>query len=63
LDNAIIPDGTIIGAGALVPSNAVLEPGVWVGSPAKKLKDGSNQITDAAKKNAESYLMYKEWYK
>ena len=62
LDNAIIPDGTIIGAGALVPSNVVLEPGVWVGSPAKKLKDGSEKITEAAKKNAEHYLVYKEWY-
>jgi carbonic anhydrase/acetyltransferase-like protein (isoleucine patch superfamily) len=63
LDNAIIPDNTIIGAGALVPSNAVLEPGVWVGSPAKKIKDGNDQITAAAKKNAEGYLTYKEWYK
>jgi carbonic anhydrase/acetyltransferase-like protein (isoleucine patch superfamily) len=62
LDNAIIPDGTIIGAGALVPSNAVLEPGVWVGSPVKKLKDESDKVTEAAKKNAEGYLMYKNWY-
>jgi len=62
LDNAIIPDNTIIGAGALVPSNAVLEPGIWVGSPAKKIKDSNDQITETAKKNAESYLMYKEWH-
>jgi carbonic anhydrase/acetyltransferase-like protein (isoleucine patch superfamily) len=62
LDNAVIPDHTIIGAGALVPANAVLEPGVWVGSPAKKLKDGSDKVTEAAKHNAESYLMYKKWY-
>jgi carbonic anhydrase/acetyltransferase-like protein (isoleucine patch superfamily) len=63
LDNAVIPDHTIIGAGALVPANAVLEPGVWVGSPAKKLKDGSDKVTETAKRNAESYLMYKKWYK
>ena len=63
LDNAIIPDNTIIGAGALIPSNAVLEPGVWVGSPAKKIKELNEKNTEVSKKNAESYLTYKEWYK
>ncbi|MDR2908215.1 MAG: gamma carbonic anhydrase family protein [Bacteroidales bacterium] len=62
MDNAVIPDNTIIGAGAFVPSNAVLEPGVWVGSPVKKIKEGSEQIAAAAKKNAEGYLTYKKWY-
>jgi carbonic anhydrase/acetyltransferase-like protein (isoleucine patch superfamily) len=62
MDNAVIPDNTIIGAGAFVPSNTVLEPGVWVGSPAKKIKEGSEQVAEAAKKNARGYLTYKEWY-
>ncbi len=62
MDNAVIPDNTIIGAGAFVPSGSVLEPGVWVGSPAKKIKEGSEKIAEAARKNAQGYLTYKEWY-
>ncbi len=63
MDNAEIPDGTIIAAGAVVPSNQVLEPGVYAGVPAKKIKEGSEQITASAHKNAQGYLMYKDWYK
>ncbi len=62
MDNAVVPDNTIIGAGALIPSNAVLEPGVYAGVPAKKIKEGSEAITEAARKNAGGYLLYKSWY-
>lgn len=62
MDNAVIPDNTIIGAGSFVPSNAVLEPGVWVGSPAKKIKDAGEKVAEAAGTNAANYLMYKTWY-
>ena len=63
LDNAVVPDNTIIAAGAVVLSNAVLEPGVYAGIPAKKVKDSSEAVYEAAHKNAQGYLMYKEWYK
>ena len=63
MDNAVIPDGTIIAAGAVIPSNQVLEPGVYAGVPARKIKDGSEQITASAHKNAQGYLMYTDWYK
>lgn len=63
MDNAIIPDNTIIAAGAVVPMNVVLEPGVYAGIPAKKIKDDSPDNREAARKNAEGYLRYKEWYK
>jgi len=63
LDNAVIPDNTVVGAGALVPANAVLEPGIWVGSPAKKIKDSSEKVTATAKRNAKDYLSYTQWYK
>ena len=63
LDNAVVPDNTIVGAGAFVPANSVLEPGLWVGSPAKKVKDSSEKITEAAQKNAKDYLTYKDWYR
>lgn len=63
MDNAEIADGSIIAAGAVVLSNEKLEPGVYAGVPAKKVKEGSEAITAAAHKNAQGYMMYKEWYK
>lgn len=63
MDNAEIADGSIIAAGAVVLTGEKLEPGVYAGVPAKKVKDGSEKITEAAHKNAQGYLMYKEWYK
>ena len=63
MDNAVIPDNTIIAAGALVLSNAILESGVYAGIPAKKVKDCDQTIVDAISKNAEGYLMYKDWFK
>ena len=63
MDNAEIADGSIIAAGAVVLSNEKLEPGVYAGVPAKKVKEGSEAITAAAHKNAQGYIMYKEWYK
>ncbi len=62
MDNARIPDNTIIAAGAVVLSNNILEPGIYAGIPAKKVKEGSDEIADSALKNARGYMMYKEWY-
>ena len=63
MDNVVVPDNTIIAAGAVVLSNSVLEPGIYAGVPAKKVKDASEAIGAAAHKNAQGYLMYKDWYK
>jgi carbonic anhydrase/acetyltransferase-like protein (isoleucine patch superfamily) len=63
MDNAVVPDNTIVAAGAVVLSNSVLEPGIYAGIPAKKVKDASEAIGKAAHDNAQGYLMYKEWYK
>lgn len=62
MDNTLVPDGTIIAAGAVVPANQKLEPGIWAGVPARKIKDGSEAITAKAHDNATHYLTYKEWY-
>ena len=62
MDNTIVPDGTIIAAGAVVPANQNLEPGIWAGIPARKIKDGSHAVTAKAHDNAVHYLMYKKWY-
>ena len=63
MDNTTVPDGTIIAAGAVVPAGQKLEPGIWAGIPAKKIKEGSDAIREKAHANAEHYLMYKTWYK
>ena len=63
MDNAEIADGSIIAAGAVVLTGEKLEPGVYAGVPAKKVKDGSEAVTAAAHKNAQGYMMYKDWYK
>lgn len=63
MDNAVIPDGTVIAAGAVILANSVLEPGIYAGVPAKKVKDASDRITKMAHDNAAGYLTYKEWYK
>ena len=62
MDNAVVPDGTIIAAGAVVLANTVLEPGIWAGVPARKVKDASEGILAKAHDNAMNYLKYKEWY-
>ena len=62
MDNATVPDGTIIAAGAVVLAGSELEPGIYAGVPAKKVKDGSAKITDSVHKNAVGYIQYKSWY-
>ncbi len=62
MDNVVVPDNTIIAAGAVVLSNSVLESGIYAGVPAKRVKEGSDAIGEAALKNAQGYLEYKEWY-
>ena len=43
-------------------SNSKLEPGVYAGVPAKKVKDGTEAVRDSAHRNAQGYMMYKEWF-
>ena len=62
MDNAIIPDNTVIAAGTVVLSNSVLEPGVYAGVPAKKVKDASDVVVQMARTNAEDYVTYKQWF-
>lgn len=62
MDNTTVPDGTIIAAGAVVPAGQKLEPGIWAGIPARKIKDGCETILAKAHDNAAHYLIYKSWY-
>jgi hypothetical protein len=45
-----------------VPANKVLEPGIYAGIPARKVKDGSEAVLAKAHANAQNYLIYKKWY-
>lgn len=65
LDNVVVGRGSIVAAGALVLSNTIIEPGsVYAGVPAKRVKTlTEEQQQTMIVKNAEGYLMYKEWYK
>src|SRR5574344_241751 len=58
MDNAVVPDNTIIAAGAVVLSNVKLEPGVYAGLPANMVKEGTPEIGESAKRNAEGYMEY-----
>lgn len=62
MDNAAVPDGTVIAAGAVVLANSALEPGIYAGVPAKKVKEASERIRQMAHDNAQGYLIYKDWY-
>lgn len=62
MDNTVVPPGTIIAAGAVVPANRQLEPGIYAGIPARRIKEGSEEILAKAHANAEHYLLYKTWY-
>ena len=65
LDNAVVPEGCIIAANALVLSNAQLEPNsVYAGVPAKKLKENTpEQRETIVKRTARDYQLYASWYK
>lgn len=63
LDNAEIADGSIVAAGAVVLANSKLDQGIYAGIPAKKVKEGSDEVTEKAGHNARQYMMYKDWYK
>ncbi len=55
LNGAEIPDNCFIGAGALVSENKKLEPGVYVGVPAKKMRDMHAGDHEYIRKNALDY--------
>ena len=59
---SVIPDNTVIAAGTVVLGNSVLEPGVYAGVPAKKVKEASEKVGQMAQTNAQDYVTYKQWF-
>ena len=58
MDNTVVPPGTIIAAGAVVPANQKLEPGIYAGIPARRIREGSEEILAKAHANVGHYLLY-----
>jgi len=55
MDNAVIEDNVILGAGSLVSPNKVLESGLWVGRPAVKKRDLTEDEIKMLKYSATHY--------
>jgi carbonic anhydrase/acetyltransferase-like protein (isoleucine patch superfamily) len=64
MDNAVVPSGTIVAAGAVVLENQKLEPNcIYAGTPAKKVKElEPNASVKLLKEVAAKYVMYSGWY-
>lgn len=61
LNGAVIGENSIIGAGSLVTQNKEFEPGKLIlGSPAKAVRDLTEEEIASIKKNAEEYMELKE---
>ena len=63
MDGAVIGKNAIIGAGAIVTSNTRVPSGtIWVGNPAKFLKNVSPEAGEVFMRTADNYLTYAEWF-
>jgi carbonic anhydrase/acetyltransferase-like protein (isoleucine patch superfamily) len=64
MDDAVVPSGTIVAAGAVVLEKQILEPNsIYAGIPAKKVKAlDPNASPEMLKGVASKYVMYSGWY-
>ena len=61
LDGAVIKSSTMIGAGALVTPNMQLESGfLWLGSPARKIRELTEQEQEYIRYSAKHYVRLAE---
>jgi gamma-carbonic anhydrase len=64
MDGAHIGKNAIIGAGAVVTQNTIVPPGtIWVGNPAKYLKDVSPEAGEVFLRTANNYVLYADWFR
>ena len=63
LDNAVIEDDVMLGAGALVSPGKILESGyLYVGSPAKKARALTDEEVTFLRYSADHYRKLKDTY-
>ncbi|KAF4659020.1 Yip1 member 6 [Perkinsus olseni] len=63
LDGAVVQEGTIMGAGCVLPPGKVATPGLWIGNPARRLRDLSDSEKEMIKYNAANYVNLKNAWK
>ncbi|MGE0772142.1 MAG: gamma carbonic anhydrase family protein [Cyclobacteriaceae bacterium] len=64
MDDAVIGAGSVIAAGAVVLPGTKVEPSsIYVGMPAKKVKDIGEEMKAVIERTARNYPMYAEWFK
>ncbi|BDD04714.1 gamma carbonic anhydrase family protein [Aureibacter tunicatorum] len=64
MDGAIIGSNSVIAAGAVVLANTIVEEGsLYAGTPAKKVKDISEELLANIKRTASNYPKYASWFK
>lgn len=63
MDNCIVEDYAMIGAGAMVPPNKHIKAGeLWLGNPAKKVRDLTEQQKQQLEYSAHQYVLLKNQY-
>ncbi len=63
MDGAVIGKNSIIGAGAVVTQNTQVPPGsIYVGNPAKFLKETSPEAAEVFMRTANNYVLYASWF-
>lgn len=63
LDGAVVESNIILAAGSLVPPGKVLEKGyLWIGTPAVKKRELSDQELEFIKYSADNYVKLKDQY-
>jgi len=64
MDHVVVGTGSIVGAGAVVLENTIIEPySVYVGNPARKVKDIGEKGKAEIQRIANNYIKYSGWYK
>ncbi len=64
MDDAVVGSNSVIAAGAVVLPGTIIEPGsIYAGTPAKKVKDISDEMREVILRTARNYPMYAGWYK
>lgn len=59
MDGVIIPEHTIIGAGSLVTPGKELKSGLWLGSPARKVRELTDEERESIAYSAQHYVRLK----
>jgi carbonic anhydrase/acetyltransferase-like protein (isoleucine patch superfamily) len=63
MDKAVVGQGCIIAAGAVVLENTQCEPGhLYAGIPARKIKPVTEEQRATIQRTADNYILYASWF-